>query len=152
MKYLLRRLIPGLLMFALLGGSALAQGKIATVDLRKLFDNYWKKKQVEAQLKERQADMEKEDANLINDYKRAKDEYSSLISAAQDAAFSQEEKDKKSKAATEKLKQVRDLEETITQYRKTASTTLGEQTQRMRSNILADIRKIVEAKAKAAGF
>jgi outer membrane protein len=152
MKYVLRRLIPGLLVFSLLGSSALAQGKIATVDLRKLFDNYWKKKQVEAQLKERQADMEKEDANLMNDYKRAKDDYNSLVTAAQDQAFSPEEKEKKNKAAADKLKQVRDLEETIVQYRKTAGTTLKEQADRLRSNILADIRKIVDAKAKTGGF
>ena len=152
MKYVLRKLIPGLLMFSLLGGSALAQSKIATVDLRKLFDNYWKKKQVEAQLKDRQADMAKEDANLVEDYKRAKDEYNSLMTAAQDPAFSQEEKEKKNREASEKLKRVRDLEDTIVQYRKTASTTLGEQMDRMRSNILVDIRNIVAAKAKAAGF
>jgi len=152
MKNLIRKLIPGLLMFSLMGSSALAQGKIATVDLRKLFDNYWKKKQVEAQLKERQADMAKEDANLMQDYKRAKDEYTKLLDDAQNSAFSQDEKDKKSREASDKLKQVRDLEDTIVQYRKTAGNTLNEQMDRMRSNILTDIRNIVTAKAKAAGF
>ena len=46
-------------MVCVLTGSAVAQNRMATVDLRKVFDGYWKKKQAEVALKERQTDMEK---------------------------------------------------------------------------------------------
>src|SRR5215469_1680065 len=84
MKNVLRKVIPTLLLFFLLGGSAWAQTKVGTIDLRKVFDNYWKKKQAEAQLKDRQADMEKEDKNMLEDYKKMKDDYQGLLASAND--------------------------------------------------------------------
>jgi outer membrane protein len=152
MMNLLRRLIPGLLLLTLLGGPAMAQNRTATIDLRKVFDGYWKKKQAEAALKDRQTDMEKEGRNMIDDYKKVKDDYQSLLASANDQAVSTEERDKRKNAAEEKLRRMKEMEETITQYQRQASTTIGEQSQRMRSNILKEIRDVVNAKAKAAGY
>jgi outer membrane protein len=152
MKNLIRKLVPGLLLMFLLGGSAWGQSRLGTVDLRKVFDGYWKKKQADATLKDRQAEMEKEDRNMIDDYKKMKDDWQTLQSSASDQAVSIEEREKRKKVAEDKLKQLKDLEETITQYEKQARTTLTELGTRMRNNILTEIRNIVAGKAKAAGF
>lgn len=152
MMNLLRRVVPGLLLLSLLSAPAMAQNRIATVDLRKVFDGYWKKKQAEAALKERQTDMEKEDRNMVDDYKKAKDDYQTLLSSANDQAVSTEERDKRKTSAEEKLRRIKEMEDTITQYERQARTTIGEQSQRMRSNILTEIRNVVNAKAKAAGY
>lgn len=147
----LSRLLAGLILMSLLGGSAMAQTRIATIDLRKVFDGYWKKKQAEAALKDRQTDMEKEDRNMVDDYKKVKDDYQSLLASANDQAVSTEERDKRKNAAEEKLRRMKEMEETIAQYERQARTTIGEQSQRMRSNILTEIRNVVNAKAKTAG-
>src|SRR5689334_1631258 len=152
MTNLLRRLIAGLLLLSLLGGTALAQTRIATIDLRKVFDGYWKKKQAEEALKERKADMEKEDRNMLDDYKKVKDDYQSLLTSANDQAVSAEERDKRKTSAEEKLRRMKEMEETIAQYERQARTTIGEQSQRIRSNILTEIRNVVNAKAKTGGF
>jgi Skp family chaperone for outer membrane proteins len=152
MKNLLRRLIPGLVLMSLLSGSAMAQNRIATVDLRKVFDGYWKKKQAEAALKDRQTDMEKEDRNMVDDYKKAKDDYQTLLASANDQAVSSGERDKRKTAAEEKLRRMKEMEDTIGQYERQARTTIGEQSQRMRSNILTEIRNVVNSKSKAAGY
>jgi outer membrane protein len=152
MMNLLRRLIPGLLLLSLLSGSAMAQNRIATVDLRKVFDGYWKKRQAEAALKDRQTDMEKEGRNMLDDYKKVKDDYQSLLASANDQAVSTEERDKRKNAAEEKLRRMKEMEDSITQYQRQASTTLAEQSQRMRSNILTEIRNVVNSKAKTAGY
>ena len=136
MKNVLRRLIPALLLFFLLSGSAWAQTRIGTVDLRKIFDNYWKKKQAEAQLKDRQADMEKENKNMLEDYKKMKDDYQGLLTSANDQAVAPEERDRRKKAVEDKLKQMKDLEETIRQYQAQAGSTLRDQSERTRSKIL----------------
>ena len=138
-------------MVCLLSGPAMAQTKTATIDLRKVFDGYWKKKQAEAALKDRQTDMEKEDRNMVDDYKKAKEEYQSLLTGANDQAVSGEEREKRKTAAEEKLRRLKDMEENISQYERQARTTIGEQSQRMRSNILTEIRNVVNSKAKAAG-
>src|SRR6476646_11443698 len=92
------------------GGSAMAQKRIATIELRKVFDGYWKKKQAEVALKERQGDIEKEDRNMVDDYKKAKEEYQSLLTSANDQAVSSDERDKRKNAAEEKLRRMKEME------------------------------------------
>ena len=152
MMNLSRGWIAVTILIGLLSGSAMAQNRIATIDLRKVFDGYWKKKQAEAALKERQSDIEKEDRNMVDDYKKAKEEYQSLLTSANDQAVSSEERDKRKNAAEDKLRRMKEMEESIATYERQARTTIGEQSQRMRSNILSEIRNVVNSKAKAAGF
>jgi outer membrane protein len=152
MQNLLRKWVPAVLLMTMLSGSAWAQGRLATVDLKKLFENYWKTKQASASLDDRKKDMEKEDKNMLDDYKAKKDEYQSLVTASSDPNVAPGERDKRKKAAEDKLKQLKDLEDTIVQYERQARTTLVEQNQRMRTNILGEIKNVVNAKAKAGGF
>ena len=104
MKSLLSKILPALLVVSLLGDCAWAQGRIATVDLRKLFDNYWKTKQADASLKDRAADIEKDHKAMIEEWKKAKDEYQTLLADANNQALSIEERDKRKKSAEEKFK------------------------------------------------
>lgn len=152
MKWLLRRLLPGLLIASILSGSALAQGRIATIDLRKVFDNYWKTKQADAALKDRAADMEKEHKNMLEDWKKAKEDYQTLLNSANDQAVSLGERDKRKQAAEDKLKYIKETEETISQYERQARSTLDEQRRRMRDSILVEIRGVLTSRAKSAGY
>lgn len=153
MKQVLRTLVPVLLLLTFLGDAAFAQqARIATVDLRKVFDNYWKRKQADAAVKERAASMEKEHGNMLADWRKAREEYQAIVASAQDQAVSNEEREKRKKAGEEKLKQLKLTEESIAQYEKTARSTLEEQLKRMRENILGEIRTVITAKATAAGY
>src|SRR6266478_2861677 len=152
MKTWLHKIIPAVLLISALGGPAWAQSRIATVDLRKLFDNYWKTKQADAALKDRAADMEKEHKNMLDDWKKAKEDYQNLLTSANDLAVSTDERDKRKKAAEDKLKYIKDQEDTISQYEKQASATLSEQKRRLRDNILGEIKTTISAIAKTRGF
>jgi outer membrane protein len=152
MTSLLRKVIPGLLLISLLSSSAWAQGRIATIDLRKVFDGYWKTKKADAQLKERAADMEKEHKNMLDDWKKAKEEYQTLLSDANNQVLAADERDKRKKSAEDKLKQLKETEDTIQQYERQARTTLDEQRKRMRDNLVEEIRTSLNAKAKSAGY
>ena len=153
MKSLLRNIVPALLLVFLMTGSAWAQGRIATVDLRKLFDNYWKTKQADAALKDRAADIEKEHKNMLEDWKKAKEDYQTLLGEANNQTLSLEEREKRKKSAEDKFKQLKDSEDAITQYERSGQiTTLDEQKKRMRDSIVDEIRTTVNGKAKAAGY
>ena len=152
MKSLLCKLVPGLLLVSLLSGSALAQGRIATVDLRKVFDGYWKTKQADAALKDRAADIEKDHKTMLDDWKKTKEEYQTLLSEANNQTLSLEERDKRKKSAEDKLKQIKDSEDAIGQYERQARTTLDEQRKRMRDSIVDEIRTTVNGKAKSGGY
>jgi outer membrane protein len=132
--------------------SATAQGRIATVDLGKVFDGYWKTKQAEAALKDRAADLEKEHKGMVEDYKKGNEEYQKLLAAANDQAVSAEEREKRKKTAETKLKEMKDLQETIAQFERQARTTLDEQRLRMRNNLLGEIRTAINSKAKSASY
>ena len=152
MKSLLRKIVPALLLVSLLSAPAWGQGRLATVDLRKLFDNYWKTKQADAALKDRAADIEKEHKSMLDDWKKAKDDYQALLTEANNQTLSLEEREKRKKSAEDKFKQIKDSEDAITQYERSARTTLEEQKKRMRDTILEEIRTTVNGKAKAAGY
>lgn len=152
MRILMAKLISGLMLTCLLSGTAWAQGRIATIDLRRVFDNYWKKRQAEAALKDRQSDMEKEDRNMVDDYKKVKEDYQNLLASANDQAVAAEERDKRKGAAEEKLRRMKEMEDSIAQYERTARQTLADQSDRLRANILKEITNVVTAKAKVAGY
>lgn len=152
MRHLFRKVLPVLLLLSLMSTTAWAQGRIATVDLRKIFDNYWKTKQADAALKDRASDMDKDFKTMMADYDKAKEDYQKLLAGAADQAVSADERDKRKKSAEDKLKSIKDTEDSLAQYRRTATTQLDEQKRRMRDNILGEIRNVVNAKAKAASF
>jgi outer membrane protein len=153
MKRLFASAVPAILVLSLLCSSASAQGlKIGSIDLRKVFDGYWKTKQADASLKDRAADMEKEHKNMLDDYKKAREDYQSIVESLNDPAIGTDEKDKRKKGAEDKLKYLKGQEETITQYERQARTTLDEQRRRMRDNILTEIRNLVNAKAKTGNY
>jgi outer membrane protein len=152
MKSLLRNIIPALVLVSLMSGSAWGQGRIATVDLRKIFDKYWKTQQASAALKDRAADLEKERKNMLDEWKKAKDDYQTLLGEANNQTLSLEEREKRKKSAEDKFKQIKESEDAITQYERQARTTLEEQNKRMRESIVEEIRTAVGGKAKAAGY
>jgi outer membrane protein len=152
MKIILRIVLPTILLLTFLSSSALAQQKIATVDVQKLFNGYWKKKQAEVALNDRKVELEKEDRGFIDDLKKSKDDYQKLLDVANDQAVSDDERARRKQAADDKAKQIQDSQQTIVQFERQAQATLAEQSQRMRENILKEIQAAVATKAKAGHY
>jgi outer membrane protein len=152
MKNILKTIIPAVLLLTLLSSSALAQTKVATVDLRQLFDNYYKTKLAQAAIQDRATQLGKDDNNMKDDLKKASDEYQLLLAKANDQAISADERDRRKQTAAEKLKQLDDRRTAIDQYERQAQATLNEQRQHMSEKIRADIQAAVNARAKAGGY
>jgi outer membrane protein len=150
MKMILRTIFPVILSLAFMGGSALAQTKIATVDLKKLFDNYYKTKLAQAAIQERASQLDKDDKSMKDELKTGSDDYQKLLQQANDQALSADERDRRKQSADDKLKDLQQRKAAIDQYERQAQTSLGEQRQRMRDNILVEIKAAVATKAKAA--
>lgn len=131
--------------------SAAAQQKIATIDLRKVFDNYWRTKQADANLKDQAADLEKERKIMVDQFQKGDERYKKLLDSANDQALSTAERDKRKKDAENELLGLRDLEARIKQFDNTSRATLGEKQRRMRDNILQEIRDTVKAAVKKGG-
>lgn len=134
-----------------LGASAADAQKIATIDLRKVFDGYWRTKQADANLKEQAADLEKERQVMVDQFQKAETSYKKLLDSANDQALAATERDKRKKDAENELLNLRDMESRIKQFDNTSRTTLGEKQRRMRDNILQEIRDTVKARVKSTG-
>jgi outer membrane protein len=152
MKMITRGLLGGLALLALMAMPAAAQPRIATIDLKKVFDNYYKRVQADAAIKERQADLEKEYQAYLEDYKKAQTNYSNLLAGSNDQSLSADERDKKKTAAEQKLLELKSSENTMRNFEANAKDQLETQMKRLRDTILAEIRNAVNAKAKAASF
>lgn len=151
MRKFLVTMVAAVLLMTFLCGSAQAQGKMATVDLRKLFDNFYKTKLAQADIQQRATQLDKDDKGMRDDLQKAGTEYQALLAQSNDQAISADERDRRKKAAADKLKQIQDSKATIEQYERTAQSQLADQRTRMRADILKEINAAVAAKAKAAG-
>ena len=151
MKFL-RTTVLIVTLLAFLSVPALAQTKIGTVDLRKLFDGYWKTKQAQVALNDRKAQLDKDDRGMRDDLKKGGDDYQKLLEQANDQAISNEERDRRKTTAADKLKALQDSKNAIDTFERQAQVTLSEQGQRMRENILTEIKAAVATQAKAAGY
>jgi outer membrane protein len=152
MRNILRTIFPAVLLLTFLSGSALAQTKIATVDLQKLFDNYWKTKQAQASIQDRVAQITKDDKDKTDDLKKASDEYQQLLQQANDPAISTDERDRRKKDAATKLKQLQDRKSALDQWEREAQALLTDQRQRLSDNIRADLQAAISTTAKAGGY
>jgi outer membrane protein len=152
MKNILRMTLTVFLLMAFMSGSALAQTKIATVDLKKLFDNYYKTKLAQAAIQERAAQFDKDAKGMKDDLKKGSDEYQQLLGQADDQGISAEERDRRKQAVADKLKELQTNKAAIDQFDRQSQITLGEQQQRVRGNILTEIKAAVNTKAKAGGY
>jgi outer membrane protein len=133
-------------------GLRAADSKIGQVDLKKVFEGYYKTKQADAQLKERAGDSEKILKGMLEDYQKATADYKDLVDKANDQAVSADERDKRKKNAENRLMEIQEIERSLKQFRSQTQTTLDEQKKRMRDEILRQIKDIVSDKSKKAGY
>jgi outer membrane protein len=148
----IKKLVPGVLLCSLLGGSAWAQTRIATVNLQKVFDKYWRTGQVSAGLKDRFTELQKTKQEMVDDYRKSIGEYQKLLEEANNQAISVEERDRRKKAAEAKLKSLKSAEDNIAQFERQMEVTIGEQRARLRKNLLDEIRPAIDSKARSGGY
>lgn len=137
---------------ALVGVASAADPKIGTVDLRKVFDKYYKTIQSTASLKLEAADMEKERKQLMDNAEKHKNDWQKLIDKANDQAVSPDERDKSKKEAEQKYIELENDKQSITEFDRVASSRLREKELQRRDDIVKEIRQLLNADAKAAGY
>ena len=132
--------------------SAAAQSKVATVDMKKIFNAYWKTKQATAALDNRKAELRKEMKDMADSLDQAQKDYKELLNQANDQAISPTERDKRNQAAADKLKEINSSKVALEQFQRQAESQLADQSQRMSGNLVTEIQNAVADKAKADGY
>ena len=129
-----------------------AQSKYATVDMKKLFNGYYKTSLAQSLLEKSRSDLRKDLKEMSENLEKAKADYNKLLDQANDPAISAEERDKRKLAATDKATEVNKSKAALEQYQRQAETSLGDKSQRMSANLVTEIQKTVSDVAKAGGY
>lgn len=150
MKYL----VPAILAAVALGASAHAQSmvKVGTVDMKKVFEGYYKTKDAEQRINEARNAAKKELEERMESYQKGAGEVQKLNGEISNDALSREARETKSKARDEKISELKNMEREINEFRATREKQLQEQSGRMRQGIVDDITKVVNEKVKAENF
>jgi outer membrane protein len=120
--------------------SAAAQTKIATVDMKKIFNAYWKTKQATTALENRKADLRKELKEQADGLEKAQTDYKQLLDQSNDQAISADEREKRKESAAVKAREINKSKMDLDQYQRQAEAQL------------AEIEKAVSDKAQAGGY
>ena len=152
MKSLLRTLLVASLF--LLGGTGLAnaQVKFGTVDMNRVFSEYYKTKQAQAKYADAEAAANKDLNDRVETLKKSMQEISQINTDLEKPELSQDAKDAKKKDLDTKVMAARALDKEITEYRSTKQKTLQDQFLRMRKDIVDDIMKSVTDLVRAKGY
>jgi Skp family chaperone for outer membrane proteins len=132
--------------------SAEAQSKLATVDMKKVFNDYWKTKKAMAALDNRKAELRKEMKDMADGLEKKQTDYKQLLDQANDQAISADERDKRKQSAADTLKEINNTKTTLEQFQRQAEAQLADESQRMSGNLVVDIQKAVADKAKAGAY
>ncbi|MEY2408120.1 MAG: outer membrane protein [Verrucomicrobiota bacterium] len=152
MKTILPKLILLVALALFVELPARAEQKIGIIDLKKVFDEFFKTKIADAQIKDEAASLDKDRKALTDQAQKTIEEYKKAVEDANNQAISADEREKRKKAAEGKLIEVNELEQQIKQFDRTARGNLEEKQTRAREKILKEIQTIVNTKAKASGY
>ena len=142
-------LVTALMAFAL---SASAQQKIATVDMKKLFNGYYKTKMAQVAIDKDKAEASKDLRDMSEALDKAKDDYKQMLDQANDSAISADEREKRKAAAADAARDLNSRQVNFESYQRTAQSQLADKSQRMIGNLVTEIQKYVSDTAKAGGY
>jgi Skp family chaperone for outer membrane proteins len=127
-------------------------GRIVTIDLNKVFNDYYKTPMASAKLKETADSFNKEHDDMMANYKKEIDELNKLRDDQDKPEYTAEVREQKRKAVADKLTGAQKMQRDIEEYRTSHRKILEEQTQRMRQSILKVVQDVVEKEARDAGY
>ncbi len=151
MKKFCLTLLTAAILAASLSANA-ADSKVATVDMKKLFNGYYKTKLAQSSLESRKSELRKEIKDMADGLEKAQADYKQLLDQSNDQALSADERDKRKSSAADKVKEITSSRAAIEQFQRQAESQLADQSQRMSGNLVAEIQKVVTDKAKAGGY
>jgi len=152
MKHLRLTIILAASIFVAAALPASAQIKIATVNMKDLFNGYGKTAQAEAALDNRKADLRKQITDMAAGFKKAQADYKDLQTQAADPAISDAERATRNQAVTDMATKLSNNQAALQQFQRQAESQLADQSQRMSTDLVKEIQKAVSDQAKLGGY
>jgi len=126
--------------------------KIGVIDMEKVFQEYYKTKIADANIK-KQAEVFKAYTEKLNESRaKLQEEFKELRDASQNIALSDSERESKRLEAQRKYRQVQEKEAEMTQYHREKQDQLKDEYEKNRASILEEIRKEIARRSALEGY
>ena len=139
------------LLMGLLPGFA-AEQSVVFINLDRAFNEFYKTKLADTQLKQQADEFNDERKALVADYEKIQKEFGAIRDEAQNTALSDDVRTEKRNLAEEKLVELRDYESRIRRFDDSRRKQLDDQSRRMRKRIVEEIQGIVKDYAQTQGY
>jgi outer membrane protein len=131
---------------------ASADLKIAVIDLSKAFDAYYKTKDAQARIKQKEDSYQKDLQDMKVDYDNMVEEATKLKDAANDPTLSPAARDEKQKALAEKYQDLQNMERKLQETSSERNRELQDEIVRLHKEIVDEIAKVVTDYSGPQGF
>jgi len=126
--------------------------KVGIVDMKRVFQEYFKTKDAEKKVNEDKSKAKKELDERSAKYRDLITKWNEIEKVLKDKLVNEELKAQKQKEAQEIISEARALERDMEEFRRRRESQLQEQVMRMRKGLLEDIKSRVEEKAKRDNY
>ena len=148
-----KNLIWGLSILSLVATSAHAfDEKYVFIDLDRSFNEYYKTKLADTQLKESADEFNSERNAHVEKYEALQADFNESREEASNTALAQDVRDQKRTLAEEKLVELREQESTIRRFDESRRKQLEDQGRRMRKRIVEEIQSLIRTYARNEGI
>jgi Skp family chaperone for outer membrane proteins len=144
--------LAGLLAGAVASQAQVQSGRTVTVDLNKVFNEYYKTPIASQKLKDTAEQYNKERDEMVAQYRKQVDELNKLREEQDKTEFTAEVREQKKKAFQEKLAETQKTQRDIEEYRSSHGQILDQQQSRMKQGIIKEINDVITKEARDAGY
>ena len=150
-KYLIVPILS--LIFSLaFAGVARAELKLGSVDMKKVFESYWRTKEAETKMSETRAVLKRDLDERMEKRKELQDSIEKLNDDIKKPELSKDRATTKMKERDDKIAEWQNMMRELQAYQMEKEKQLADQTLRIRNGIVDEIRKVVDDKVKSVGY
>ena len=131
---------------------ASADLKIATIDLGKAFDQFYKTKEIQTHLREKQEEAQKELQDKVADYQRISDEVQTLDKESHDPTLAASAQQEKAKARDQRGADLQAAGRQIEEFKTERTNELKDELVRRHKEVVDQITKVINDYSGPQGF
>lgn len=154
-------LLPAMLLFALVTHGTTQEArnnapagiqKIATIDMRKAYSEYWKTKKGIETLRQKRLNKEGEVKKMLEERQKMIVAHQKMTEQLKNPALGEAERNRFEKIMRRKFQEIQEIEQAMQQYERATNTELQNDHQKLVKTIIDEIRGLVSAMAKERGY
>ena len=150
-KHLIIPLLSLLISLAF-AGTASAELKIGTVDMKKVFEGFWRTKEAETKMSETRAMLKRDIDERMEKRKELQDSIEKLNDDIKKPELSKDRATAKMKERDDKIGEWQTMMRELQQYQAEKEKQLADQTLRIRNGIVEEILKVVNERTQSENF